>query len=120
MPVHADGAGGAESRVVTFTSSANTSGQTAVLTELGDEQEFLVEEIYVKIPGAAGTDVSVQVFAGAKPIAPADDPLQLSGEYVGLTTHERLSAGDKLVVTHSNSSTTDRTVTVIAAGLTPG
>jgi hypothetical protein len=119
MPVHVDGAGGAESRVVTFTSTANTSGQTAVLTELGDEQDYLVEEIYVKIPGAAGTDVSVQVFAGASPIAPANAPLQLSGEYVGLAAHERLSAGDKLVVTHSNSSATDRPVTVIAAGLTP-
>jgi hypothetical protein len=120
MPVHRDGAGGAESRVVTFTSSANTSGQTATVTELGDEQEYLVEEVYVKIPGAAGTDVSVQVFVGARPIAPADDPLQLSGEYVGLSAHEELSAGDTLRVVHSNSSATDRTVTVIAAGVTPG
>jgi hypothetical protein len=120
MPVHADGSGGVESRVVTFTSTANTSGQTAVVTELGDEQEFVVEEIYVKIPSEAGTDVSVQVFSGAKAIAPADDPLQLSGEYVGLAAHEPLSAGDKLVVTHSNNSATDRSVTVIAAGITPG
>jgi hypothetical protein len=120
MPVHADGSGGAESRVVTFTSAANTSGQTAVVTELGDEQEYVVEEVYIKIPSAAGTDVSVQVFVGARPIAPADDPLQLSGEYVGLAAHEPLSAGDKLTVTHSNNSATDRSVTVIAAGRTPG
>jgi hypothetical protein len=120
MPVHRDGLGGAESRALTFTSAANTTGQTTVLTELGDEQEFLVEEVYVKIPDQAKTNVSVQVFAGAKPIAPVDNPLRLSGEYVGLAAHELLSAGDKLVADHSNASGSDRSVTVIVAGLTPG
>jgi|APHM01.1.fsa_nt_gi hypothetical protein len=119
MPVHRDGAGGAESRVATFTSSSNTSGQTAVVTELTDEQEFLVESVHIEIDGAAGSDVSVQVFAGASAVAPADDPLQLSGELVHLEAHERLGNGDTLRVLHTNNSATDRNVTVIASGVTP-
>jgi hypothetical protein len=53
-------------------------------------------------------------------VAPADDPLQLSGELVHLDTHERLGNGDTLRVLHTNNSSSDEPVTVIASGVTPG
>jgi hypothetical protein len=53
-------------------------------------------------------------------VAPADDPLQLSGELVHLEAHERLGNGDTLRVLHTNNSSSDEPVTVVASGVTPG
>lgn len=103
-------------RFETFTSSANTTGQSNDIFTVDAGGGFDVDWIGIAIESGAGSDVSVRVFSGDSPVAPFDDAFDISGEFVRMPADIRLSPGDTLEARHDNDSNTARDVSVIVAG----
>lgn len=100
----------------TFTSSANTTGQTDTVFTADAGGGFDVDEIAVHIRSGASTDVEVQVFAGDEPIAPKRSPIDLAGETVKMPVDAHVSPANTLVARHDNGSASDHAVTVLVTG----
>lgn len=100
----------------TFTSSANTTDQTDTVMTVDAGKGFEVAEVKVAIESGAGSDVSVQVFSGDKPVAPQDDAVDIAGQIIELPADVTLSPGDELVARHDNAAASAFDVTVIIVG----
>lgn len=100
----------------TFTSSASTTGQTNTVMTADPGKGFDVDRVGIAIESGAGSDVTVQVFAGDQPVVPQDDAFDVAGEFVWLGVDHELSPSGTLDARHDNNSSTARDVTVIVEG----
>lgn len=103
-----------ETYTETVTSSSNTSNQEDDILEIDAGSGRRLVEVQIGIETGAGSDVTAQVFDGQAQVAPVDDPTDISGELVRLPCHAELAPGDTLQLRHSNSSSTNRDISVTA------
>lgn len=99
-----------------FTSSANTSNQVDTVFTLDEGPDFEIQEVTLFTPGNNTGEVTAQVFAGERPVAPQNGKTGIPDNPFDLPTDFTIGPESDVEVRHDNTSANPIELTVTVKG----
>jgi len=100
----------------TFTALANSSNETGTVIDVDQGPKLKITDIVLAIERGSDSDVELELLVGDRKIFPETGTFDVAGDDIQIPLQFVLSVGDELTARFSNSSNTDRDLTIIAVG----
>lgn len=103
-----------------YTGSADVAAGTteAVLAvDVERVQSFLLEEVEIRSASSPNGTLEVRVFQGDRPVTPQQGTASLVTDNTELDAETGYARGDEIRVTVENTGASERTVSVVARGI---